>query len=400
MDDLMDLINMIKARMIKQQTDFQEMLQQTPPPWSNIQKIDFEVMLESLTELKTRWDGEMEHIKARIDRLPNQDQNKEDLKQQIRVLKNDEDNEEMLQRLKNQTSKLQKLLLLDNSLDSSVLGTPAPSIAGSSEDEEEPYMIPTNVSSLIPKFDGEYTKWNSFWELFDLYVHRRKYPDVSKLATLRSLLQGRALGKIESFTTCSANYPNVVKTLKDRFGNEQFVIRELETKLDSYPQAQPNAASIARTVTAVTNLCQQLKNLGFDTNNTSMKNTVVKKMPVKQQIELQKLLFKEPTTSIDTVLEKMTEMEVESELVASILQSSSSSATPSKKQNVDSPNGSWKRENGPSMAHQKRFPCSFCDGDHRSFNCQTYATAEQRIQQLQKKKKCIKPTLYFLMQKW
>uniref|UniRef100_A0A914PQB3 DUF5641 domain-containing protein n=1 Tax=Panagrolaimus davidi TaxID=227884 RepID=A0A914PQB3_9BILA len=139
------------------------------------------------------------------------------------------------------------------------------------------------------------------------------------------------------------NYPTVVKALKDRFGKEQFVIRELEMKLDSYPPAQPNAASIGKTVTDVSNLCRQLKNLGIDTNNTSMKNTMIKKMPVQQQIKLQKLLFKEPATSIDTVMEKMKEMELESELVASIIQSSPSTATPSKKQNFDSSSNSWKK---------------------------------------------------------
>uniref|UniRef100_A0A914PC66 Uncharacterized protein n=1 Tax=Panagrolaimus davidi TaxID=227884 RepID=A0A914PC66_9BILA len=135
----------------------------------------------------------------------------------------------------------------------------APSIAGSSEDEDDEDFTPIQLSSLnIPKFDGDYTKWNSFWELFDLFIHQRKHAAVSKLAALRSLLQGNALAEIEGFTISGANYDTVVKTLKDRFGNEQFVIRELENKLDSFPPAKPNAASIGSTVTAVTNLCRQL----------------------------------------------------------------------------------------------------------------------------------------------
>uniref|UniRef100_A0A914PDM6 Integrase catalytic domain-containing protein n=1 Tax=Panagrolaimus davidi TaxID=227884 RepID=A0A914PDM6_9BILA len=115
-------------------------------------------------------------------------------------------------------------------------------------------------------------------------------------------------------------------------------------------------------------------------------------MPVEQQIELQGLLFDEPSTSIDTVLDKMKKMKMKAELVESIVQSSPSPTMPSKKQQVDSSVNSWKKDGATSGAQQKPFPCSFCDGDHKSFNCSRYATAEQRIQQLQRKRRCINCT--------
>uniref|UniRef100_A0A914Q1H0 Gag protein n=1 Tax=Panagrolaimus davidi TaxID=227884 RepID=A0A914Q1H0_9BILA len=215
----------------------------------------------------------------------------------------------------------------------------APSIVQSSDDEEKEVLPLLQIPSLnIPKFNGDYLEWNTFWELFDLYVHKKNYPDVSKFAALRSLLQGRALDEIKGFTTSGTNYDTVVKTLKDRFGNQQFVIRELELSLDRIPPAQPNASSIGSTVTAVTNMCRQLKNLGIDTNNNSMKNTVIKKMPLRQQQQLQELLFDEPTTSIDIILDKMKKMEMKAELFASIAAPSHSSPTPPRKPFVDSYN--------------------------------------------------------------
>uniref|UniRef100_A0AC34FY94 Gag protein n=1 Tax=Panagrolaimus sp. ES5 TaxID=591445 RepID=A0AC34FY94_9BILA len=126
-------------------------------------------------------------------------------------------------------------------------------------------FITTPVPQLnIPKYTGDYLKWNAFWQIFDITVHQQNYPNVSKLIALRSLLDGRALEEIESFTISDQNYETVVQTLKNRYGNPQFLIHEFDKKLTAMPPAQPNAHSIRSTVVAVTNICREMQNFGIN----------------------------------------------------------------------------------------------------------------------------------------
>uniref|UniRef100_A0A914P0D4 Peptidase aspartic putative domain-containing protein n=1 Tax=Panagrolaimus davidi TaxID=227884 RepID=A0A914P0D4_9BILA len=236
----------------------------------------------------------------------------------------------------------------------------------------------------IPKFDGDYLKWNAFWQIFDIAVHKQNYPKVSKLISLRSFLGGRALEEVESFSICDENYDTVVKTLKDRFGNPQFLVREFDLKMNALRPADPSAKSLRSTVVAVTNLCREMKNFGLDIDSYALKNQIINKLPPKEKSELQLLLFEEPMTSTDRILQKMKKMEIKAELISSNT-SVPTSSTPHSIAHHRQPatvSQPWKRDNS--------FPsCKFCNGRHKSSRCLQYPTPEDKVKQLKIKKCCI-----------
>ena len=49
------------------------------------------------------------------------------------------------------------------------------------------------VNEKVPKFDGDYTKWNAFWQAFTVLVDRNpKLPVVTKLNRLNAAVEGEA----------------------------------------------------------------------------------------------------------------------------------------------------------------------------------------------------------------
>ena len=77
----------------------------------------------------------------------------------------------------------------------------------------------------LPKFRGEFTKWNTFWDSFQSAVHDN--PEISKVDKfnyLNSVLEGPAARAIAGLTLTASNYENAVGILQDRFGKTQQII--------------------------------------------------------------------------------------------------------------------------------------------------------------------------------
>lgn len=76
----------------------------------------------------------------------------------------------------------------------------------------------------LKKFDGELTKWTTFWDTSESAVHRNPVlSDIDKFNYLTSLLESAASEAIAGLTLTAANYDEAVATLK-RFGNKQSII--------------------------------------------------------------------------------------------------------------------------------------------------------------------------------
>uniref|UniRef100_A0A914Y7Q8 CCHC-type domain-containing protein n=1 Tax=Panagrolaimus superbus TaxID=310955 RepID=A0A914Y7Q8_9BILA len=439
-DDLID----IKEDIIIIQQEYDGMIQQFPPPWTEFQKADFHVLRTALMRNRDKWDEEFNLIKVKIDRLQNNDPAKNLTRQRLRTFKRNDENKRIQREMSMQIDRIERYLLLeqrfeqpytdqmssrssiafseeetqldDESVSNAVVLPQAPIVVNnystspgkhtlasvSSSLIEKPIVLTSDIpipsrpstfhqiqvpSLNIPKFTGEYLKWNAFWQTFEIAVHQQNYPQVSKLIALRSYLGGRALEEVESFTISGENYETMVNTLKSRFGNPQFIIREFDLKLNALRPAQSNAESIRLIVVSVTNICREMKNFGINTDNYSLKNQIVSKLPPKEKCTLELMLFKNPETSIDIILEKMKEMEIEAEFFSSSKsrQQMPSSTRPLIDESVQAP--VWQPTSSTNQQHQR--PCSFCDGSHRSFKCMKYKTTEERINCLKAKKCCI-----------
>lgn len=76
----------------------------------------------------------------------------------------------------------------------------------------------------LPKFSGELTQWQSFWDLFVAMVDDSTLPAISKFTYLQSLLEGEAKSVIQGLSLTAINYTVACKLLKERFGKPERII--------------------------------------------------------------------------------------------------------------------------------------------------------------------------------
>ena len=76
----------------------------------------------------------------------------------------------------------------------------------------------------LPKFTGEVTEWQSFWDQFKSHIDDSDIPVISKFSYLVSLLEEEAKSVIQGFSLTSANYKTACDLLKERFGRPERII--------------------------------------------------------------------------------------------------------------------------------------------------------------------------------
>lgn len=76
----------------------------------------------------------------------------------------------------------------------------------------------------LPKFTGELTEWQPFWDRFEALVDQSELPVISKFSYLQSLLKGEAMSVIQGLALTSVNYKVACDLLKGRFGRPERII--------------------------------------------------------------------------------------------------------------------------------------------------------------------------------
>ena len=109
------------------------------------------------------------------------------------------------------------------------LPTPEPAVAPTVPDTVSIPAPPAPRIKLpkltLQKFNGDISKWLPFWNQFDSSIHSNTYlHDVDKFNYLVSYLEGEAAECIRGMAITTANYPQAVARLQERFGDNQRVI--------------------------------------------------------------------------------------------------------------------------------------------------------------------------------
>ncbi|KRZ66292.1 hypothetical protein T10_1214 [Trichinella papuae] len=90
---------------------------------------------------------------------------------------------------------------------------------------KEPCNLRIPKWQLTP-FDGDIMQFGAFWDQFQASVHARTdLNDIEKFICLRSNLKGPALDVISGFSITATNYPEAVKTLRERFDRPDLIIQ-------------------------------------------------------------------------------------------------------------------------------------------------------------------------------
>ena len=100
----------------------------------------------------------------------------------------------------------------------------APDKDKDSTDSEAPSVQAKLPKLELPRFNGEITQWQSFWDQFSSHIDDTDLPIISKLTYLLSLLDGPAKDAVEGVPHTSASYKTVVDLLRERFGKPECII--------------------------------------------------------------------------------------------------------------------------------------------------------------------------------
>lgn len=95
------------------------------------------------------------------------------------------------------------------------------SIVNSIKDNSLSTKLPTLE---IEKFDGDYTKWSTFWDKFTAVIDCSNIPIVNKFTYLQSLLLGEAAAAIRGLSLTESNYSSAKELLQQRFGRPERII--------------------------------------------------------------------------------------------------------------------------------------------------------------------------------
>ena len=89
----------------------------------------------------------------------------------------------------------------------------------------------------LPKFRGDVTKWQLFWDSFKSAIPENSdISTINKFNYLNSLLEGNAARTVQGLTLTSSNYNATVEMLQERYGKPQIII---SAHMDEILKIQP-----------------------------------------------------------------------------------------------------------------------------------------------------------------
>ncbi|XP_066940964.1 uncharacterized protein [Macrobrachium rosenbergii] len=111
-------------------------------------------------------------------------------------------------------------------------------------------ILPVKATVKLPKldlkhFDGDVTEWNSFWELYEVSVHKRTdFENIREFSYLKGLLEGEALELISGFKLEGDKYLQAANLLKEACGRKDEIKLCLVRKLFQTETLKADAESL------------------------------------------------------------------------------------------------------------------------------------------------------------
>ena len=98
-----------------------------------------------------------------------------------------------------------------------------------------------SASEKVPKFDGDYTKWNAFWQAFTVLVDQNpKVPVISKLNKLNQAVEGEAAMVISMFEFDEESYELAKMALINEYGDPALSAEKMIRDLQNLDRVKAN----------------------------------------------------------------------------------------------------------------------------------------------------------------
>ena len=168
-----------------------------------------------------------------------------------------------------------------------VLATSETPLTPSTSGISNTYSLGTQVKLPkldLRKFDGDMSKWPSFWDAFESSVHSNtKLAPIDKFKYPNSLLVKSASEATSGLSLTAASYDEAVAILKRRFGNKQLIIdRHMETLLNiNSVQSGLNIQALRQLHDLIESQVRSLTSLGVSSSSygSLLSSVVMSKLP-------------------------------------------------------------------------------------------------------------------------
>lgn len=152
----------------------------------------------------------------------------------------------------------------------------------------EPRFAKGFFSIELPYFDGDPTRWDRFWGLFQLHVHDQPYDELVKMSILLKFTTGEARDFIESESAEGTDYQGVIDALLEFFDDVVVKKSALYKAIEDVPRASYTADSISsmnRTLSRLLNSLSRYESI----DNMRMRREIKSKLPREMILDLARL---------------------------------------------------------------------------------------------------------------
>ena len=238
----------------------------------------------------------------------------------------------------------------------------------------------------IKKFNGDLTKWVTFWDTFNSSIHTNPtLSNVDKFSYLTSLLESTAAESIAGLSLTSSNYDEAIATLKRRFGNFQLIINQhMEALLNiASMTSHHDTRGLRKLYDKVESHVRGLRSLGVSAESYGglLTSVLVNKLPLEIRLILSRVLTGE-RWELDRVM-KLFEEEVNARERAVMPNSPAVQRRVQSKQSTAAALVA-----GSSVSLNTGVTCSYCGQGHPSVSCNSVTDVPARKEILRKSGRC------------
>ena len=237
----------------------------------------------------------------------------------------------------------------------------------------------------IKKFNGDLTKWVTFWDAFNSSIHANPtLTSVDKFNYLVSFLESSAAEAIAGLSLTAANYTEAVSILRKRFGNSQLIVnRHMEALLAiTTVSSHHDVRGLRKLYDAVESHVRCLRSLGVsaDSYGGLLTSVLVNKLPSEIKLVISRVMTEE-RWELDRLM-KVLEEEVNVRERAGANQDTSNRRKPPFRSSASA------LVAGSSGANSAGITCTYCGKGHTSATCGTVTDVSARKEVLRKEGRC------------
>ena len=261
----------------------------------------------------------------------------------------------------------------------------ARSLEGGAESRPPSAHNKTRLPKLIlNKFDGDLTKWHSFWDSYDVAIHSNpELSSVDKFTYLRTLVEHSAKDAISGLSLTAANYDEAIDVLKTRFGDKQRIIsKHMEILLGAESvSSATQVASLRRLYDKVESNVRSLSSLGVNSESygSLLSPVLLQKLPPELRLIVGRQVSGEWT--LDPLMKIFGEELRARERIATPLNDRQSTHA---RANVKPTTATLLTEQRSETQHI----CCYCQGRHTTDSCKEVGSAKERKQILRSSGRC------------